>query len=204
VSWAVEGTYLESCNCDAICPCRRIDGVFGGRSTHGICVGALSWGIERGTADGLELDDLSVALVYRYDDDEPLSPWRLTLHVDERAGRAEQEALAGIFLGRSGGGARVQGLPWIRKPATVLGVHASRIELEHRSERRFLRVADRVTLTIRGAVETEQTVSCIVPGHDRLGTELCADELRLDDGAVQVEFRGNCAFTTGFAYRSDE
>ena len=39
VSWRIRGTYFESCNCDAICPCRRIDGVPGGRSTHGVCLG---------------------------------------------------------------------------------------------------------------------------------------------------------------------
>ena len=202
--WSVEGTYLESCNCEAICPCRTIAGVPGGRSTHGICIGALSWSIERGSADGLDLGGLAVALVYRYDDDEPRSPWRFTLHVDDRAGVAEQAALADLFLGRIGGGSRVQGLPWIRKPATLLGVHASRIELEHRSERRFLRVADRVTLTIRRPVETDETVSCIVPGHDRPGAELVADELRIDDDAAQAEFRGNCAYTAAFAYRWDE
>src|SRR5689334_24643889 len=39
----IRGSYFESCNCDAICPCRRINGVPGGRSTHGICLGVLSW-----------------------------------------------------------------------------------------------------------------------------------------------------------------
>ena len=24
--WQLRGTYFESCNCDAICPCGRIDG----------------------------------------------------------------------------------------------------------------------------------------------------------------------------------
>ena len=48
--WRVRGSYLESCNCDAICPCRRVDGLGGGRSTHGICLGALSWLIDEGEA----------------------------------------------------------------------------------------------------------------------------------------------------------
>ena len=43
MSYRIQGTYLESCNCDAPCPCRRIDGLPGGRSTHGVCAGALSW-----------------------------------------------------------------------------------------------------------------------------------------------------------------
>ena len=37
MSFCVAGIYLEACNCEAICPCRRIDGVAGGRSTHGVC-----------------------------------------------------------------------------------------------------------------------------------------------------------------------
>ena len=49
-AWHIRGSYFESCNCDPICPCRRIDGVPGGRSTHGICTGVLSWRIEEGTA----------------------------------------------------------------------------------------------------------------------------------------------------------
>ena len=55
MSWRIRGTYFESCNCDAICPCRRIEGVAGGRSTHGVCMGVLSWLIEEGAADGIDL-----------------------------------------------------------------------------------------------------------------------------------------------------
>jgi hypothetical protein len=46
--WRISGTYLEACNCEAICPCRRIGGRQGGRSTTGICLGSLSWQIEEG------------------------------------------------------------------------------------------------------------------------------------------------------------
>ena len=30
LSWEISGTYLEACNCDPICPCRRVDGKAGG------------------------------------------------------------------------------------------------------------------------------------------------------------------------------
>ena len=58
--YRVRGTYLESCNCDAICPCRRIDARAGARSTHGICEGALSWAIEKGEAGSVDLAALGV------------------------------------------------------------------------------------------------------------------------------------------------
>src|SRR5215218_7506959 len=73
-TWSLAGTYLESCNWDVICPCRRIGGRAGGRSTYGICEGALSWAIERGRADDVDLAGLAVVLALRYDDDEPGSP----------------------------------------------------------------------------------------------------------------------------------
>ena len=54
-TWRVTGSYFEGCNCDAICPCRRIDGMVGGRSTHGVCFGVLTWRVDEGEAQGLDL-----------------------------------------------------------------------------------------------------------------------------------------------------
>lgn len=203
MSWAVAGTYLESCNCDSICPCRRIGGVPGGRSQHGICLGVLSWQIKEGRVDGTDLAGLAVALVYRYDDDEQGSPWSMTLHVDERAGTVASAALADIFLGRAGG-ARVQALPWVRKPVAAIEVRSSRIDIDHASERRFLRVADRVTLTISRPYKTDQTVTCIITSHDRPGTELVAERLSVRGDVIEAEFSGKTGFTAGFAYSSDD
>ena len=71
MSWRLRGTTLEACNCDPICPCRRIDGVPGGRSTYGECIGALSWHVEEGTVGDADLSGLDVVMVIRYADDEP-------------------------------------------------------------------------------------------------------------------------------------
>ena len=199
--WSLAGTYLESCNCDAICPCRTIGGVPGGRSTHGICLGVLSWFIEEGRADDVELSQTAVAIVCRYDDDEPGSPWTIALHIDERASEAAQAALADIYLGRRGG-TLVGALPWNRKPRLVSSVRASRIELDHVSERRWLRVADRVLLRVARPVEAQPTVTCVIPGHHQPGTEYTTEVLRVDDELYEEEFVGNCAFASRFAYSS--
>src|ERR1043166_5498100 len=103
-TWDIRGSYFESCNCDPICPCRRIDGVPGGRSTHGICTGVLSWVIEKGSAGDTDLGGLAVALAIRYDDDEPGSPWSWILYLDEGASEKQLTALEDIFTGRLGGG----------------------------------------------------------------------------------------------------
>ena len=44
--WHLRGTTLEACNCDPICPCRRIDGVPGG-PMHAVFIRA-PWVAERG------------------------------------------------------------------------------------------------------------------------------------------------------------
>ena len=75
--WSISGTYLEACNCDAICPCRRIDGSGGGRSTYGECTGSLSWRIEQGSIGDLDVAGLCVVMVIWYSDDQPRSPLEL-------------------------------------------------------------------------------------------------------------------------------
>src|SRR5438034_957254 len=127
-AWHIRGSYFESCNCDVICPCRRIDGVSGGRSTHGICLGVLTWLIEEGEAVGTDLAGLPVALATRYDDDEPGSPWTWILYLDERASEEQQEALEAIFTGRLGGDALTH-FPWVWKASELAGVRRDVIEI---------------------------------------------------------------------------
>jgi hypothetical protein len=62
-----------------------VDGVRGGRSTHGICYGALAWLVEDGRIGDVDVSGLATALIVRYDDDEPGSPWTIVLHVDDFA-----------------------------------------------------------------------------------------------------------------------
>jgi hypothetical protein len=199
VSWNINGTYIESCNCDVICPCRRIDGVSGGRSTHGVCVGVLSWLIEQGEADGLDLAGLPVAMAVRYDDDEPGSPWTWILYLDERASEEQRAALEGIFSGQLGGDA-LQHFPWAWKPSNHHATRTVAIDVSHHRERGWLRVRDRINLRIASTYAGADVVTCVIPGHDRSGTELVADELVIDDGPLALSYRGNCGYASTFAY----
>jgi hypothetical protein len=199
VSWRIRGTYFESCNCDAICPCRRIDGVAGGRSTHGICMGVLSWLITEGSADDVDLDGLPVALMSRYSDDEEGSPWTWILYVDARASEEQRAALEGIFTGRLGGDAE-RHFPWAWKESELVAVRPVEIEVDHTQRRQFLRVRDHVSVRIRGRYEGEETVTCVIPGHERTGEELIADELIVEDGPLAFEYRGVCGFGSTFDY----
>jgi len=197
VSWRIAGAYFESCNCDAICPCRMIGGVPGGRSTYGVCFGVLGWRIDEGHSGTVGLDGLCAALTVSYDDDEPGSPWSILLHVDERGAREQRAAIEQIFLGELGGD--VLRLPWIRKPRNLIGVQASAIRLGD-GDAHTLQVGDAIAVRATRAVETEVPVACGIPGYDQPGIELYADTLAVHDGPFDWELAGNCAFASAFDY----
>ena len=155
MSWRIRGTYFESCNCDAICPCRRIDGVAGGRSTHGVCMGVLSWLIEEGAADGIDLAGLPVALACRYSDDEPGSPWTWILYLDAGGSVEQRDALEGIFTGRLGGDAE-RHFPWAWKASELVAVRPVSIDVDHTRQRQRLRIRDRVSVHIRDRFSGER------------------------------------------------
>jgi hypothetical protein len=199
VSWRIHGTYFESCNCDPICPCRRIDGVAGGRSTHGVCMGVLSWLIEEGAVDGTDVGGLPVALACHYSDDEPRSPWTWILYLDERASGEQRAALEGIFTGRLGGDAQ-RHFPWAWKPSELIAVRPVTIDVDHTRRRQWLRVRDRVSVRIRDRHDESATVTCVISGHERTGEELVADELLVEDGPLVFSYRGVCGYGSTFDY----
>jgi hypothetical protein len=198
-TWHVRGSYLESCNCDPICPCRRIDGVAGGRSTHGVCMGVLSWVIEEGHVDEIDLAGLNVALALRYDDDEPGSPWQWILYLDERANVEQLGALEAIFSGRLGGDAETH-FPWAWKASELLAVRRVGIDVDHTRRRQWLRIRNHVSVLIRDRFRDQDTVTCVIPGHDRKGEELVADALMVNDRPLAFFYSGTCGYASDFAY----
>ncbi len=201
MTYAVGGSYFESCNCDPICPCRMTDGIPGGRSTYGVCYGALAWLVEDGQVGEVDVTGLKVALTVMYDDDELGSPWTIVLHVDADGSEQQRAALADVFLGNLGG-AHVGLLPWVRKARHLVEVRVDSIELVPDGDGYKLNVGTAVRVSAIRPVESDAVVRCGIPGYDQPGHELVADELRIDDDPFAWELSGNCAYASRFAYAS--
>jgi hypothetical protein len=199
MAWQIRGAYFESCNCDAICPCRRVNGTAGGRSTHGVCMGVLSWLIEDGAANGVDLSGLPVALAIRYSDDEPGSPWTWVLYLDVRASEEQRAALQDIFTGSLGGDAE-RHFPWAWKASELVAVRPVEIAVDHTRRRQWLRIRDHISVRIRDRHEGEESVTCLIPGHDRAGEELITDELVVEDEQLSFDYRGVCGYGSTFEY----
>lgn len=194
--WWIAGSYFEACNCDPVCPCRRRGDRGGGRSTYGICDFAASWRIERGEADGLDLAGHEVVLAGRYLDDEPGTPFRIALYIDDRADAERHRALSEIFLGRAG----CPNLAFVADAVDVYAVRPARIRLDHTPGDQRIAAEDYVTVRALAPVETDAPVSCGVPGHDRPGTEYRIETLRVDEPPLCWEVTGQTGFATDFAY----
>lgn len=190
-NWHASGSSYESCNCEAICPCRPQGDRPGGRSTYGVCDFVLSWLIQDGQVDGVDVSDRTVVLAGSYDDDEPGQPWRIVLYVDDRCAPAQHEALTALYLQR---------LPFSSAIAEVCGIRPAAITLDHTPNAQRIDVDRYVTVRTRQPFHHTETVTCAIPGHDHPGQEIVADVMRIDDPALAWEVRGRCGFATDFSY----
>lgn len=199
--WHVSGSYFEACNCEAVCPCRSLGGRKGGRSTYGICDFVLSWLILDGRAASTNLSGLSVVLAGSYSDDEPGSPWRVTLYLEERSDQAQRGALTEIFLGRAGG-------TTLRNFASFIGevyaVRTAALDLGHEPGHRTIRVGDSISVRGDQPIYASKAISCGIPGHDHPGQEVRTELQRVDDPPLGWEIQGRCGFATDFAYSSED
>lgn len=163
-------------------------------------MGALSWLVEEGEAGGVGLSGLAAVLAVRYDDDEPGSPWDHWLFIDERGEAAQRRALEEIFLGRARGTA-LEHFPWAWKASRLLGVSPAKIEIDHTPLRGLFRVHDHVTVRVASGVPDQETVTCVIPGHDRSGNERIVSELDVAGaGPLSVHYEGVCAYESTFDY----
>jgi hypothetical protein len=162
-------------------------------------MGVLSWLIEDGAANGIDLSGLPVALALRYSDDEPGSPWTWVLYLDVRASEEQRAALQGIFTGHLGGDAE-RHFPWAWKASELVAVRPVEITVDHTRRRQRLRIRDHVSVRILGRYDGGESVSCVIPGHERAGEELIADELVVADEKLSFDYRGVCGYGSTFDY----
>lgn len=121
--WRIEGTYMETCSCDFLCPCPT--SAFGARPTKGDCTFALAYKIDRGNYGDVKLDGRSFVIVGYTPSVMGEGNWSVGLIVDDSASSKHIDAISKIATGAEGG--PIANLaPLIGK---VLGVEQRPIEI---------------------------------------------------------------------------
>ncbi len=100
-SWRIEGQYMETCNCEFICPC--IGSNLTARPTEGDCKAAIAMRIDKGEKDGVSLDGIPFIVLMRSPGAMADGDIKVGLIVDERADDAQTQAIVEIASGVAGG-----------------------------------------------------------------------------------------------------
>src|SRR5258707_3891758 len=99
--WTMRGEYMESCNCDYLCPCIYTNPQ--APVTYDHCTAALVFRIDEGSCGDTKLDGLKFALVIRSGKVMADGNWIFAGVVDDSADEAQRAALAAIVGGDAGG-----------------------------------------------------------------------------------------------------
>jgi hypothetical protein len=151
MAWRLEGTYIENCNCEVVCPC--VASAFAAPATYDRCTAVFAWHIEFGEVDGTDVSDLSVVLVLDTPRQMLEGNWRVGMFMDDRASEEQAEKLGGIFSGQMGG-PLANLVPLISEN---LGMEVASIEHIDDGLRHRVRVGDAID------VEIEDLVSPVDP-----------------------------------------
>jgi hypothetical protein len=142
MTWTLEGTYFENCNCDTLCPCTWSG--FSEPATHDRCNVVLNYHIDRGEIDGVDVSGLTFAIVL---DTPPVmieGNWRAGVLVDDRASSGQVEALGAVISGQKGGPLAML-RPLIGE---MLGIESLPVVYEEAGRRHRVQWGDAVTMEV--------------------------------------------------------
>jgi hypothetical protein len=98
MSFAVEGDYFETCQCDVSCPC-----IWQKPADREECDLIIAWHVSKGEKDGVDLSDMNAVLAVHAPKQMTDGGWKVALYVDDRATPEQSEALGAVFSGGAGG-----------------------------------------------------------------------------------------------------
>ncbi|MDO8615153.1 MAG: DUF1326 domain-containing protein [Dehalococcoidia bacterium] len=142
--WNISGQYMETCNCDYLCPC-PLTGM--AETTHGYCIFAMAFRTDKGEYNGIPLDGVKFVIIGRTPEAMGAGNWQVGLLVDAGANQAQQDSLAQIVGGQAGG-PMANIAPLIGQ---FMGVEARPIEFEGSGSKWQVKVAGRLDQALEGA-----------------------------------------------------
>ncbi len=98
MGYRLEGYLLEVCNCRVLCPCW-----IGEDPDFGTCEGTLSWKIDKGDINGVDVSGLSICILAHIPGNILQGNWKAVVYVDDRATEAQEKALLDVYTGSLGG-----------------------------------------------------------------------------------------------------
>lgn len=197
--WSVQGRYFENCTCNAPCPC-TVSLALG--ADYDRCQVVLVFHVDSGEVDGVDVSELTVAVVGDTPKVMTDGDWRLGLLIDGAASDEQAEKLGGVFSGALGGpmGALA--------PLVGENLGVERVPMEFSSEggRHSVTLGDKGSLEVEDVVpfgiETGEPVRLVGVFHPA-GSEFTigkAGDSKLSAFGLEPALAGQAGFSTPFEW----
>lgn len=98
MAYTLEGSILEVCDCNVLCPCW-----IGEDPDNGTCDSIIAYHIDRGSIDGVDVSGLTMAMLAHIPGNVLDGNFRAVAYLDDKASQIQIDALLAAFGGRLGG-----------------------------------------------------------------------------------------------------
>jgi hypothetical protein len=98
MAYKLEGSLLEVCNCNVLCPCW-----IGEDPDFGTCDSINAYHIESGNVDGIDVSGRTIAFLIHIPGNVLKGNWKAAVVLDDGTSDAQQEAIMAAFSGKLGG-----------------------------------------------------------------------------------------------------
>jgi hypothetical protein len=98
LTYELQGSLLEVCTCDILCPCW-----VGEDPDGGVCEGVLAWHVDEGTIQGIDVSGRTLVILAHIPGNILEGNWRVVVYVDDEATDEQQQALLAVWTGQLGG-----------------------------------------------------------------------------------------------------
>jgi hypothetical protein len=193
MAWKLEGTYIETCSCEVVCPCTASLAL---GADYDRCRATLVFHITDGDVEGTDVGGLTVAAIADTPKVMSEGNWRLGVFIDAAASDTQAEKLGAVFGGQLGGPMEALG-PLVGEN---LGVERAPIEVREDGLRHSVKIGDSVDFEIEdvlpfGATSGEP-VRVTGIAHPAASELTVAKATRSRISAFGIEYEGRSAFSS--------
>ena len=197
ISWKLQGSYFETCNCETACPCVWLQS-----PSEGDCKLLVAWHIDSGHFGNQTLDNLNVALACYAPGDMKEGNWQAALYIDERADDAQVDAITQIFSGQQAGHLAIL----MSFVSEVLGIQKVKIDYKEDGNKRFMSIpgiAQAEIESIQGITGAESSITnpplCVVSSHP--STVAKSNQYQYQDYDKNWQFSDRNGYYSPFTYQ---
>jgi hypothetical protein len=98
MAYELEGTLLEVCNCNILCPCW-----VGEDPDNGTCDSVMAYHIDSGTVNGTDVSGRTIALMVHIPGNVLNGNFKAVVYVDDGASDDQRQAVLDVWTGKLGG-----------------------------------------------------------------------------------------------------